>query len=33
MMCQRRRIEALLDESGPFIFAATRTALRAVALG
>jgi hypothetical protein len=33
VMCQWRRIEALLDEPGPFIYAATRTALRPVPLG
>jgi hypothetical protein len=33
VMCQWRRIEALLGEPGPFIYAATRTALRRVPLG
>jgi len=31
-MCQWRRIEALLDEAGPFIYIATRTSMRAVAI-
>jgi hypothetical protein len=31
-MCQWRRIEALLSESGPFIYSATRTSFRKVPL-
>jgi hypothetical protein len=29
-MCQWRRIEAVLDEAGPFIYIATRTTMRQV---
>lgn len=32
IMCQWRRIEALLADPGPFIYAATRTSLRPVSL-
>jgi hypothetical protein len=32
IMCQWRRIYALLDEKGPFIYAATRTTMRALDL-
>jgi hypothetical protein len=31
-MCQWRTIEALLDEEAPFIYSATRTALRRIPL-
>jgi hypothetical protein len=33
VMCQWRRIEALLEEPGPFIYSATRTGLRSEPLG
>jgi hypothetical protein len=33
LMCRWRSIEALLDQPGPFVFEATRTTLKAVALG
>jgi hypothetical protein len=32
IMCQWRRISALLDEKGPFIYAVTRTTMRALDL-
>ena len=32
-MCQWRRIAALLDAPGPFVYSATRTSLRSVQLG
>jgi hypothetical protein len=32
LMCQWRNIEALLDESGPFIYVATRTTMRRVGI-
>jgi hypothetical protein len=32
IMCQWRRICALLDEKGPFIYAVTRTTMRALDL-
>jgi len=32
LMCQWRKIEALLDEPGPFIYVATRTSIRRVAI-
>jgi hypothetical protein len=32
VMCQWRRISALLDEKGPFIYAVTRTTMRALDL-
>jgi hypothetical protein len=32
IMCQWRRISALLDEKGPFIYAVTRTTMRALGL-
>ena len=32
IMCQWRRICALLDEQGPFIYAVTRTTMRALDL-
>jgi hypothetical protein len=32
VMCQWRRIEALLEQDGPFIYSLTRTTLRPVAL-
>lgn len=32
LMCQWRRVEALLQESGPFIYSLTRTTLRPLAL-
>jgi PIN like domain len=32
LMCQWRRIEALLNEDGPFIYSATRTAFRRIEL-
>jgi hypothetical protein len=33
MMCQWRRIDALVDVPGPYIYSATRTSLRSVPLG
>jgi PIN like domain len=32
LMCQWRRVEAMLEEKGPFIYALTRTSCRAVPL-
>jgi hypothetical protein len=32
IMCQWRRISALLDEKGPFIYSVTRTTMRALDL-
>jgi hypothetical protein len=32
LMCQWRRVEALLDETGPFIYSATRTRFRQIEL-
>jgi hypothetical protein len=32
LMCQWRKIEALLDEPGPFIYVATRTTMRRVVI-
>ena len=32
LMCQWRRVEAMLEEKGPFIYALTRTRLRRIEL-